>query len=522
MSTGGDTIDTCPLIAVYDLSSRDVGSGFLDFILAAEANRTNTGCSSIHFIVGPTDVFDDGGVDNWRLNSVLLPSLALLPSVASFSVSDSRTEIQALIDGWRERGAAHFYTGWEGAVDADRTANLSVDAIRLEAPDHAKKFVQEWQKEIVGTRRLFTVTIPTHIRGSERQYEAVAELVSMLDSDQWYVVRIGMDGIHDLPSSHPLCSIPIFEAANHNYEIRFALYEAAFLNLVGDNDSATMCNANPDIRFMALNPVPFELRNEAEYRCVLGDVLSVDTLRVAVGDACRAIEKVIPSNLVSGASQTQQSMSLDKAYSLARKLQCAGTAKFPAATGIYKAILKKDPKRAGAWAQLGVISGHLRQFEAAIHFFEQALAINPDMASYHFHVGKILSEMRRTDLSLSFLRRAAALKPDFYDAWHLIARIERRRGNNEAAADAYAAAMDARASQFEIGHAWIDYGDCLNDLGRADEALDAYERGMRRNKLEEAELDSTITMNWPWTYPVYPLAEAQFILSYEESQAQRT
>lgn len=521
MSIGGDTTGACPLIAVYDLSSQEVGSGFLDFLVAAEANRMDKGRPSTHLILGPTDVFDTGSAEYWRLHSVVLPSLALLPSIASFSVSDSRKEIQALLDRWRDHGAVDFYMGQEGAVDADRSGMTFGDTVRLVAPDHARKFVQEWQTEVTGARRILTVTLPNNGPEADRRADAVAKLVTMLDPEQWYVVRIREGAVDDLPISHPLSAVPVFEAANHNCEVRFALYQAAFLNIVDDLDSATMCNANPDVRFIALNPVSFELRNAAEYRCVLTDAASVDSLRTAVGDACRAIENDIPAALLAGRSQTQQSMSLDEAYSLARKLQRAGTDKLPAATNIYKTILNKDPKRADAWAQLGVISGQLRQFEAAIHFFEQALALNPNEASYQFHVGNILNEMRREDLSLSFLRRATGLKPDFYDAWSLIARIERRRGNNEAAAEAFAAAIGARASQFEIGATWIGYGDCLNDLGRTDEALEAYERGMRRDKLEDAERDSTITMKWPWTYPVYPLAEAQFIPSYQKSQARR-
>ena len=78
-------------------------------------------------------------------------------------------------------------------------------------------------------------------------------------------------------------------------------------------------------------------------------------------------------------------------------------------------------------------------FEIALRCFENLPAFNGrarEQGKTFARLGELAEVLGNLDLAAERLSKATELFPDHYEAWHRLAAIERRRGNQDAAARA--------------------------------------------------------------------------------------
>jgi tetratricopeptide (TPR) repeat protein len=135
------------------------------------------------------------------------------------------------------------------------------------------------------------------------------------------------------------------------------------------------------------------------------------------------------------------------------------TRMFRDAETLYRVSLVRNPSAWPADNNLGVIEVESsRQPEAYAHFAE-ALRLNPDYAEAHYNLGRLLKlQPNGAALALPHFARAVALRPRYADA-----------------------------------HFWL--ADCLDALGRADEARAQYEAALRSHTTYRFETENDLAVN---------------------------
>lgn len=128
------------------------------------------------------------------------------------------------------------------------------------------------------------------------------------------------------------------------------------------------------------------------------------------------------------------------------------------AADLFARHLAWQPEAADSHFGLGLVDLEQGDPEAAIVRFDRSLELQPDdpdtdaarrsRAKSHARRGDALAELDRLDEARDALTAAITLWPDHHEAWARLARVERRRGNPDAAA---AAEASQRAALERIG-----------------------------------------------------------------------
>ncbi len=110
-----------------------------------------------------------------------------------------------------------------------------------------------------------------------------------------------------------------------------------------------------------------------------------------------------------------------------------GLAEFERAHEFAEAALKLDPKLKGLYSLSGRIKQYLGDFPGSKADLEKALAENPDDFDAHVTMAAILNLERDVDAAERHAQRALDLRPTSPLARYQLARVERSRGDIEAA-----------------------------------------------------------------------------------------
>ena len=142
------------LYAFYDLGVAPITFDFLWFLVGAELERQRCGCTSIHAVIVPgrraglrkenpeLESSLDPVARGARVNAILTPACALLPSISGVTVASSRTQAEQLVT---LAGAAVFparyepsfpsYPGPQEPLRAAREEGARVAVLRATATD---------------------------------------------------------------------------------------------------------------------------------------------------------------------------------------------------------------------------------------------------------------------------------------------------------------------------------------------------------------------------------------------------
>jgi len=165
------------------------------------------------------------------------------------------------------------------------------------------------------------------------------------------------------------------------------------------------------------------------------------------------------------------------------------------AEGRYRKILATQPKHAQALHYLGLIALRARRYDTAAQLIEESIAVAPDNAESHSNLGIALAMMRRSDEAQAAYARALALDPRHADAAFNLGNLLRERERYAAAEASYAQAIASNPGHTgalanlanlyalqqrsaDAARAFGVLGNVLQELGRTDDALNAYQQSL--------------------------------------------
>jgi len=149
-----------------------------------------------------------------------------------------------------------------------------------------------------------------------------------------------------------------------------------------------------------------------------------------------------------------------------------------AAAGYRRILDSRDPvdpvERQVAMANLAAVEASSGRLDEAVDLYERARSLAPDQAGLAYNLGCVLARRgdhaRAAEVLEGFLRAS----PADFEGLLLAARSLRLSEQPEAAAVRFRQALELRP-EYALGHRKL--GNVLRDLGRNEQAIEAYRRG---------------------------------------------
>jgi serine/threonine-protein kinase len=135
----------------------------------------------------------------------------------------------------------------------------------------------------------------------------------------------------------------------------------------------------------------------------------------------------------------------------------------------YRRALELDPASAAPKIGLASVIADFGQIEEAVALLQQAVQLEPLTTNAHFDLARLLTSLGRYDEAVRSVNKAIQLQPGGAGTWEMLALVEAKRGDGEAA---------LRAALQESDPDWRAYAIALaqqarGDAKAADEALNA-------------------------------------------------
>lgn len=255
------------LYAFYDLDLCPLSYDFLVFLMLAEMERVRLSCRRIHLVIVPGR--DKGfrntrakeknplGLENfrWRMRNIVLPSCALLPSVAGTSVCISRSEARTFLSrGFifpsqytLKKPVKSLYV-----IDILKQVKNGSPVPTFKATSPALFFIDQWIRENAHGRKVITINLKesTYRQMRNSNLQAWAAFAKSLNPSEFLpvIIRDNETALGVTPKE--LDGLIIFNEAVWNLELRAALYEKSYLNFFINHGPAGLCLFNANTRFL--------------------------------------------------------------------------------------------------------------------------------------------------------------------------------------------------------------------------------------------------------------------------------
>jgi len=152
-----------------------------------------------------------------------------------------------------------------------------------------------------------------------------------------------------------------------------------------------------------------------------------------------------------------------------RAMEAHQTGDLARADGLYRRILSKSPRHAGALMHLGLIEqngGRLREARALI---EKATHVEPDNPSVRNSLGQILLAQDQHDAAAAEFRAATASEPSYGPAWHNLGLVQAMQGDFASAVESFRRAVGSSPADPQL---LLNLGQALGETGAFDEAVE--------------------------------------------------
>lgn len=253
----------------YDLEVAPLTFDFASYLAAVEVERRQRDLEDIEVVFVPSR---DGGVRKelaqydsvvnadsrgWRIRNLLVPILALVPSVTAYRICATREEAAALLDESVERIAPPDYRVSLPRYPAkrwihERAASGAAVFPMFRAPPHARRIVRDYLHKVAGGRRPVVITMReygyTPARNSKT--EAWLAFADQLDPARYVAIFVPDTEAAMAANCSQYGAHPLYEPAAWNIEVRMALYEAAWLNMAVMQGPMELCWYGEDVRYL--------------------------------------------------------------------------------------------------------------------------------------------------------------------------------------------------------------------------------------------------------------------------------
>jgi tetratricopeptide (TPR) repeat protein len=444
------------LWAFYDLGVSPTGFDFATVLALAEMARRRGGHAGFHVVIVPAEgggFWDkesyDASLKSRRLEQLLIPLTGLMPNCNGVTVASDRGSAKALQRKARGQLFPAGYSVGQPVEDAYQWAHVMAALACGEslpgwrAPAQAQAQVSSWFGRHVGGRLPIVLTLREATYFEEQNSDLVswASFARGLDPQRYcpIVLRDTERAFEDPPPE--LEGLLTFDAASLDVEIRAALYERAYLNMMSANGPMQLIWLNPKCRSIVVKllnlasvrscPTPiramgFEPGQQpsgfAETQRVVWESDTPEALADAFADMVRRIERASPGPSPPG--------SVESPFATARRLRQTGRA---AAVPIYEHLLKSGPDREAAaaglalaniqvparvWRLSGVRLWRLRR--AVARSIDGFASRDPDSL---LELAQWCAIERRPNEAASLCRRALALAPEHPQAHYILGQL---------------------------------------------------------------------------------------------------
>ncbi|MGD0390624.1 MAG: tetratricopeptide repeat protein [Tepidisphaeraceae bacterium] len=166
-------------------------------------------------------------------------------------------------------------------------------------------------------------------------------------------------------------------------------------------------------------------------------------------------------------------LTIQQAFDLATRHHRAG--RLHQAEQLYRQVLARQPKHAGAMQFLGVIAHQVGRNDMAVDLIHRAIALNPDNADAHNNLGNALKDKGQLNEAIDAYRQAIALKPNYAETHNNLGSALKVKGHLDEAIAAFRQAIGLRGNYAE---AHSNLGIALIGKGQLDEAIAAFRRAI--------------------------------------------
>ena len=135
----------------------------------------------------------------------------------------------------------------------------------------------------------------------------------------------------------------------------------------------------------------------------------------------------------------------------------------------YRRAAELAPASAEPKIGLSSVIGDFGQIEEAVELLQQAVRLEPLATNAHFDLARLLTSLGRYDEAVQSARKAIELQPGGAGTWEMLALVEAKRGDGEAALKAAAQETDPDWRAYAMALAQQARGDAV----AADAALNA-------------------------------------------------
>lgn len=509
------------LTAFFDLQVCPITFDFVVFAALAEMARVRQGCVTIHFVVVPGDKDgfreDDLAYDlsqkQWRILNIVLPGCWLFGSHVSVSVCENREEalrIEERSDGpvFPEAYSVHKPVGnflWSG-VTAAAACGEPIPQVRpsLQATD----FMTTWLANRTGNRRPISITLRESSHGTVRNssIDDWIRFAHSLDTETYCPIFVRDTERFGDPTPEGLTDFLLCEAASLHIDLRVALYEQSWLNLVIPNGPGVLGMLSSDIRFIMFKMVTEEFANTSSAHVqslgfkIGGQIPQAtpyqrlvwepDTFEVILREFTAMAERIQANDGIVGIETrpTTAPESKEDPMEVALRLQVTG--RLEEATAIYQDIVGKDPDNADAWHLLGVIAHQADRPEAAEKMILRAISLTGGQPNYFINLAAVLKKAERLDEAANCLWRAVAFAPNDAGAHADLAEVLAEMSDVDKAKSAMLKALKLKPDSIEIceraGQLFHNAGDIEIAANLYRQALDLREKAVQK-RLEARE-----------------------------------
>ena len=254
------------LYAFYDLAVSPATFDIVPFLALAKIASVSAKCRGLHVVIvpGTREGFRHDGstaydtdAKRWRLRNILVPCCSLIPALDAVTVCYSREEAKSMLLTLADHIFPMDYTvgrpvaRYSWCHVADVSPQSSAIAL-LRAGPSAVRYVEDWLSARAEGRKVVTITL----RECEYEEERNSHLsdwvafLSTLDRKEYFpvVVRDIERAMEPVPAA--LEGISIFQAIPWHMELRMALYEVSYLNMLVCQGPSILCFLNRKVRYL--------------------------------------------------------------------------------------------------------------------------------------------------------------------------------------------------------------------------------------------------------------------------------
>jgi len=274
------------LLARYDTEGQPISYDIAFFLQAAQIKRRQLGCDrlvvamvppkNIHNQPGVSDNVNqivDGYARRFRMAHILVQMSDLMPGTDVLHMKDR--EIDPFAIGMDDAQIIHFpEEGIPHHSEYYKLVNEHPSMVPgFEASKEAHRYIRNWLDPIADGRRVIALTLRQYKVNPERNnnMKAWSRFLDQLDPKEYAVVVVpDTDAVKEYRESE-LQNYPIFEPACFDVDLRFALYEQAFLNMFVNNGPCIAATLSKSINYLMFKlVVPNTPTTDPEFIKLLG------------------------------------------------------------------------------------------------------------------------------------------------------------------------------------------------------------------------------------------------------------